>query len=250
MLRNPAASMKPAPRAMKYLRTTSFHSRRATTTRPPRTLAAAAAPPRSRLHCRALMVAKARTIHRFDGPGHGRYSDALVRRRPRGAWAYVSVAMLLSATAAAFPQAPPAPLPSPAEAPLQAPPEPGAEAAAEPSAERVLDEAVGPAPGATTMSLAQAVTTALQGNFSLLDTTDALSSARYNYSASLADFYPKLTPRVSRGQDLSVVGFDASQAVPWTGGTLTASGNYRMFEAAEGPFNRSSSFSFTLSQPL
>jgi outer membrane protein len=158
--------------------------------------------------------------------------------------------MLLSATVAASPQAPGAPPSPPADAPLQAPDAPADAPEAEPGGDRVLDLAARPAPGAATISLAEAVATALQGNFALLDTTDSLSSARYRYSASLADFYPKLTPRVSRGQDQSAVGFDASQALPWTGGTFIATGNYRMFEAADGPFNRASSFSFTLSQPL
>src|SRR5262245_34820092 len=153
MLRNPAASMNPAPSAMKYLSTRSFHSRRATTTRPPTTLAAAAAPPRSRLHCRALMVAKARTIHRFDAPGHGGYPDGLVRRRPPGAWTGLGGAMLLSATVAAGAQAPPVPTPSPAESPLEAPSPPADEPVAAPLGERVLDQAVGPAPGATTLTL-------------------------------------------------------------------------------------------------
>jgi outer membrane protein TolC len=161
--------------------------------------------------------------------------------------------MLLSATATAMPQAP-APSPSPgADATLEAPSAPADDAAGPPieaAGDRVLDQAALPAPGATTMSLAQAVATALQGNFGLLTTADLLSSARYTYSASLADFYPKLTPSVSRGQDLSAVGFQASQALPWTGGSLKASGNYHMLENADGPFNRSSTFSFTLSQPL
>jgi outer membrane protein len=161
--------------------------------------------------------------------------------------------MLLSATVAAGPQAPPAPSPSPpAEAPLEAHTAPGAgdDQAAEPGAERVLDQAVRPAPEAATMSLAEAVATALQGNFALLDTVDALSSARYSYSASLAQFYPKLTPRVSRSADQSLMGFDASQSVPWTGGTLTATANYRMFEDVQGPFTRGSTFGLLLSQPL
>ena len=92
--------------------------------------------------------------------------------------------------------------------------------------------------------------TALQGNFALLEATDSLSSSRYRYSASVAQFYPKLTPRVSRSADQSLMGFDVSQAVPWTGGTVTASANYRLLENAESPFSRASSYSFVLSQPL
>ena len=49
MRRNVADSMKPAPRAMKYLRASSFHRRRETMTSPPTTLAAAATVPKRRL---------------------------------------------------------------------------------------------------------------------------------------------------------------------------------------------------------
>jgi outer membrane protein TolC len=156
--------------------------------------------------------------------------------------------MLLSVTVAtAAPQAPPSPgppLPS-EDAVLQEPAEP-----AVPAGEGVLEEAIGPAEGAATMGLAEAVAAALESNFALLDATDSLTSSRYDYSAALAEFYPKLTPRVQRSSDQSVLGFEASQALPWTGGSLTASGHFRSLENPDSPFTRSSSLAFTLSQPL
>jgi outer membrane protein TolC len=193
------------------------------------------------------MVAKARTIHRFDAPGHGRYPDTLVRRRVLAVWVTLGGSAVLAAAVTAGAQELPPPDDPALEAPAQAPAE---TAAVDSAADGMLDEAVSPTPGASTMSLAQAVATALQGNFTMQDATDSVSSARYRYSASMAQFYPKLTPRVARSSEQSLMGFDASQAVPWTGGTVTASANYRMLENADGPFSRASTMSFLLSQPL
>jgi hypothetical protein len=57
ILRKAAASMKPAPRAMKYLRTVPLHRRLETTKRPPATFAAAAANPKRRLQASGLRSA-------------------------------------------------------------------------------------------------------------------------------------------------------------------------------------------------
>src|SRR5262245_3480772 len=72
--RNVAASMKHAPRAMKYLRTSSFQCVREMTTTPPTTLAVAAAVPSSRLQVKGERVMASRrvsgergTIAPFDG---------------------------------------------------------------------------------------------------------------------------------------------------------------------------------------
>jgi outer membrane protein len=152
--------------------------------------------------------------------------------------------MLLGATlAAAGLQEPPvAAPPLPADPALDAPPEP--------LSAGVLEEAVGPAPGAPTLGLAEAVAAALESNFALLQVGDSLSSARYRYSASLAQFYPKLTPRYQRSGDDSTMAIDARQQLPWTGGSVTASANFRSLPGVDAPLSRSSNLSFTLSQPL
>lgn len=185
---------------------------------------------------------KPATIHRFDGPGHGGYSHALVRTGPPGAWAVVCGAVLLcAASAGAQTPAPVAPPPLPSDPVL----EPSAG-----DAEDVLDEAVGPAPGAATLGLAEAVAMALEGNFALLQAADSLSSARYRYSASLGQFYPKLTPRYQRSSDDSMMAVDARQRLPWTGGSVTASATFRSEPGADIPLSRSSNLSLTLTQPL
>lgn len=148
--------------------------------------------------------------------------------------------LLGTATAGAQAPAPTEPPPLPAEPVLE-------EAA---RGADVLEEAVAPAPGTVTLGLAEAVATALQGNFSLLQASDSLSSARYRYSASLAQFYPKLTPRYQRSSDDSTLELGASQQLPWTGGSLTASASFRALPGAESPVTRSSDLRLTLSQPL
>jgi outer membrane protein TolC len=108
---------------------------------------------------------------------------------------------------------------------------------------------VGPAAGAATLGLAEAVAAALQGNFTLLQAADSVSSARYRYSEALARFYPKLTPRYQRSSDDSTLEVDASQQLPWTGGSVTASATFRSLPT-ESPVTRSSNVRLTLSQPL
>jgi outer membrane protein TolC len=114
----------------------------------------------------------------------------------------------------------------------------------------VLDDAVQPAEGVRTLTLAGAVAAALEGNFGLLQAADSLASSRYRYSAALAQFYPKLTPSYQRSSDDSTFAFDARQRVPWTGGSVSARGSFRTVPGTESPFSRSSNVSLTLTQPL
>src|SRR5262245_60847715 len=110
----------------------------------------------------------------------------------------------------ANPQEPPAPSPRP--------PEPQAPAAQEPAEQTespqegqasIPEPSVGPSPGAVTLSLAQAVNMALQGNFGILSSADSLSAARFRESAAKAQFYPKLTPSYSRnGSDSQTTKLD------------------------------------------
>jgi outer membrane protein len=187
------------------------------------------------------MVGKRRTIHRFDGPGHGRYSDALVRSRALGPWTGICGGVLLAASAAAqVPPAEPPPLPA----------DPVLEAAAAPSGQDLLEDAVQPAAGAPTLTLARAVAAALENNFALLQAVDTLASSRYRYTAALAQFYPKLTPSYQRSSVGPAVAVEAGQRLPWTGGSVTARMNLHSLDPTDSPFTRYSNFSFTLTQPL
>lgn len=135
-----------------------------------------------------------------------------------------------------FAQEPPPPVPHSPEADL-----------AEPLG---LEEAVGPAPGVPTLTLSQALEIALERNFGLLGAADALQGARLNEKVSRAQFLPKLVPRYSRGEDLSTFAMEASQKLPYTGGSVAASAELQSVPDTLTPFPRSSDFRLTLSQPL
>ena len=109
---------------------------------------------------------------------------------------------------------------------------------------------IGPAPGAATLSLAQAVQSALTGNFTLLDSSETVQSARLRYGAAIAQFYPQVTPRYARGEGEQSFTLDASQRLPWTGGSVTATGNLRTRPDEVSPAPRSADFGLTLTQPL
>ena len=112
-------------------------------------------------------------------------------------------------------------------------------------------EPVGPAPGATTLSLAHAVSLALEHNFGILSQADSVTATQVRESTAQAQFHPKLTPRYQRGpnddQAFSLEGF---QRLPWSGATLTASGRVASTPKAEAPFSKAGSVNATLTQPL
>jgi len=112
------------------------------------------------------------------------------------------------------------------------------------------EEAVAPAPGAATVSLAQAVAIAVKKNFGLLGAADGVQAARFNYSAARAQFYPQLIPRVQRSSQESSFGVDASQRLPWTGGSLRVSTLLGSLPGSELAVTRSSRMDLVLSQPL
>lgn len=93
----------------------------------------------------------------------------------------------------------------------------------------------GATPGAPTMSLATAVRTALAQGFALLDSRDTVSASRWREKAAVAEFYPSVTPIYQRGEGRDVFGVDLAQRLPWTGGTLTATGRYLSEPTADAP---------------
>ena len=114
----------------------------------------------------------------------------------------------------------------------------------------VAEEVVGPASGAATVSLADAVDIALKKNFGLLTSADGVQSARINYSAARAQFYPQIIPSYSRASGASSFGLEASQRLPWTGGSLSATALMTSVPGADLALTRSTGMQFLLRQPL
>jgi outer membrane protein TolC len=140
----------------------------------------------------------------------------------------------------------PPPLPEPLP-PAEATPPPEA---APLHGEDVVERVVGPTEGAPTMSLASAVRFALERNFGLLDSVDAVNATRWLEKAALGQFYPTLTPVFQKSDDRTVFGVDFAQALPWTGGTVTATGRYLTQPTADSPYPRTTDLRLLLSQPL
>jgi outer membrane protein TolC len=113
---------------------------------------------------------------------------------------------------------------------------------------------VGPAPGTPTLDLNGAVRLALEQNFSLLDSSAAVTASRWQRSAASGEFLPQVVPLFSRGDGRTLFGLDVSQRLPWTGGTLVATGRYVSqpdpAEGVEPLFPRSTDLRLLLSQPL
>jgi outer membrane protein TolC len=100
------------------------------------------------------------------------------------------------------------------------------------------------------VSLAQAVGVALKKNYGLLSSADGVQSSRINYSAARAQFYPQLVPSYSRASGESSFALEASQRLPWTGGSLSASALMRSLPGADLAVTRSTGMQFVLRQPL
>jgi outer membrane protein TolC len=153
-----------------------------------------------------------------------------------------ALVVLLGAEGAAGQDALTQPPPPPAAKPSKAPP------VTEPPLD--VERIVGPTPGAPTVSLSAAVRMALERNFGLLDSADSLAATRFQESAARGEFLPSVTPLYQRSQDQSVFGLDVSQKVPWTGGTLSATGRYLSSPSADAPFPKTTDLRLLLSQPL
>jgi len=108
-----------------------------------------------------------------------------------------------------------------------------------------------PTPGAPTVSLARAVELALEGNFGLLSAVDQLEAARLRETAARSQFYPRLTPTYRRGEaDDHSLDVQASQALPWSGAALSASGAFNAVPGADPLLRRSSTLTLRFTQPL
>src|SRR5512143_1274697 len=111
-------------------------------------------------------------------------------------------------------------------------------------------EAIGPSPGAPTISLAQAVALALERNYVLLTAGDSVAAARFREAAARGEFRPRLTPRYQGGPGGPAFGLDASQRLPWTGGSVTAGAAFRSLTANGSPAMKGAEVHAVVSQPL
>jgi outer membrane protein len=152
--------------------------------------------------------------------------------------AIVGICLFVSA-ATARPQEPPPPPPDPQDA-----------ADVEASLGPALEEQIGPRPGAPTVGLKQAVALALERNFGILNSADVVSVGRMREALSRNQFLPKLTPQFQRTPDDHRFGLAASQRIPWSGASLTASAGFRDDVEVEGPFGRTTDVQVFLTQPL
>jgi outer membrane protein TolC len=115
-----------------------------------------------------------------------------------------------------------------------------------------------------TISLADAVATALTQNFGIQSAADAVQVARFGESAGRAQFFPQLTPSWQRNVSSTTAAetrsaaLAASQRLPWTGGTLSATGTLSSISPTADPTlpvaslltPRTADFRLSLSQPL
>jgi outer membrane protein len=109
---------------------------------------------------------------------------------------------------------------------------------------------VGPAPGARTLSLSRAVELALERNTGILNSADSVMGARFREDATRAQFHPQVTPRYQHAPEDQSFSLDISQKLPWTGGSVTASGTLTSMPGLAAPFGRSSDVHLILSQPV
>jgi len=112
------------------------------------------------------------------------------------------------------------------------------------------EESVPPTPGAATISLADAVATALKQNFNILAAVDSVASARMRETVARSEFYPKLTP--SYGQNVFGPSFDldVTQKLPYTGASISAEAGFRSSIDGADALPRTSNARLVLTQPL
>ncbi len=135
---------------------------------------------------------------------------------------------------------------APAVAQDPAPPADAAEAVVRDAAE----DSVAPTPGASTMSLATAVATALHQNFGLLAAADNVSTSRMHETVARAQFYPKLVPTYGQSAYGRAIELDVRQKLPWTGASLSAGAAFRSSVDDAVALPRTSDARLVLTQPL
>jgi outer membrane protein TolC len=113
------------------------------------------------------------------------------------------------------------------------------------------EQTVAPTPGAPTVSLLRALQLALEGNFGLRTAADAVASAHQHETAARSQFYPQVIPSYRRANaDDQTIELKASQLVPWTGATFSASGSFGAIPDIDPLLSRSAGLTFSFTQPL
>jgi outer membrane protein len=79
---------------------------------------------------------------------------------------------------------------------------------------------------------------------------DSVAAARAREGAARGQFLPQFTPRYVGGTDQSAFGAQASQRLPWSGGSVTAAGTLRSLHPDNAPASRASDVAVLVSQPL
>ena len=111
-----------------------------------------------------------------------------------------------------------------------------------------VESSVGPAPGVRTVSLDEAISMALRGNFALLASADAVVSARIAEGVQRAEFFPKVTPLFQRSPEQTTLGASLDENLPWSGGLVHAS--FGASSPRDGQTAHTSELNVTLVQPL
>jgi outer membrane protein TolC len=112
------------------------------------------------------------------------------------------------------------------------------------------EDSVAPTPGAATISLADAVATALKQNFGLLSAADSVSTSRMRETVARAQFYPKLVPTYGESEFGRAFELDLRQKLPWTGASISAGAAMRSAPDDAVALPRTSNARVVLTQPL
>jgi outer membrane protein len=110
------------------------------------------------------------------------------------------------------------------------------------------ETSVGPASGVRTVSLDEAISMALRGNFGLLASADAVASARVAEGVQRAEFFPKVTPLFQRSPEQTTLGASLDENLPWSGGLVHAS--FGASSPRDSQAAHTSQLNVTLVQPL
>jgi outer membrane protein TolC len=112
------------------------------------------------------------------------------------------------------------------------------------------EDPVAPTPGAVTITLGEAVKTALQQNFGMLTAADDVSTSRLRETVARAQFYPKLTPTYGESEFGRAFEVDLRQKLPFTGASISAGATLRSSIDDAVALPRTSNARIVLTQPL
>ena len=142
---------------------------------------------------------------------------------------------------------------SPAQPPPVTPPEPAETEELPPEGEiRAAEDSatVGATPGAPTIGLPAAISRALEANFALLNSADAVTGAQIRESATRSMWNPRFTPSYLVNPDDKSILLNASQRLPWSGGSVSAIATLRSSELTVPELSHTGDVRVVLTQPV